>query len=107
MDIKIGRRHPGDHGGGAGAGAKPAGCTFSARCWRRCLSRAPTISTYAPRIYTMKINPTDKIGELIGPGGKMIRGIIEQTGVKIDVEDDGTREHRRHRRAVRRQGARR
>ena len=34
--------------------------------------------------------PTDKIRELIGPGGKVIRGIIDQTGVKIDVEDDGT-----------------
>jgi polyribonucleotide nucleotidyltransferase len=48
-----------------------------------------SISAYAPRIYTMKINPA-KIGELIGPGGKVIRGIIEQTGVKIDVEDDGS-----------------
>ncbi len=47
------------------------------------------LSIYAPRIYTMTI-PTDKIRELIGPGGKVIRGIIEQTGVKIDVEDDGT-----------------
>ena len=47
-----------------------------------------TVSTFAPRIYTLKINPS-KIGELIGPGGKTIRGIIEQTGVKIDVEDDG------------------
>ena len=46
------------------------------------------ISIHAPRIYTMRINPS-KIGELIGPGGKVIRGIIEQTGVKIDVEDDG------------------
>lgn len=46
------------------------------------------VSAYAPRIYTLKINPS-KIGELIGPGGKTIRGIIEQTGVKIDVEDDG------------------
>jgi polyribonucleotide nucleotidyltransferase len=46
------------------------------------------ISPYAPRIYTMKI-PTDKIRDVIGPGGKMIRSIIEQTGVKIDVEDDG------------------
>src|SRR5208282_6165179 len=46
------------------------------------------ISTYAPHIYAMKINPS-RIGELIGPGGKVIRGIIEQTGVKIDVEDDG------------------
>ena len=47
------------------------------------------ISTYAPHIYAMKINPT-RIGELIGPGGKVIRGIIDQTGVKIDVEDDGS-----------------
>jgi polyribonucleotide nucleotidyltransferase len=46
------------------------------------------ISPYAPRIYTLQIN-RQKIGELIGPGGKVIRGIIEQTGVKIDVEDDG------------------
>ena len=47
------------------------------------------ISQYAPRIYTLHI-PTDKIRDVIGPGGKVIRGIIEQTGVKIDVEDDGT-----------------
>ena len=46
------------------------------------------ISQFAPRIYTMKI-PTDKIRDVIGPGGKMIRSIIEQTGVKIDVSDDG------------------
>jgi polyribonucleotide nucleotidyltransferase len=46
------------------------------------------ISTYAPRIYTLHIN-RQKIGELIGPGGKVIRGIVEQTGAKIDVEDDG------------------
>jgi polyribonucleotide nucleotidyltransferase len=48
-----------------------------------------SISQYAPRIYTLHI-PTDKIRDVIGPGGKVIRGIIEQTGVKIDVEDDGT-----------------
>jgi polyribonucleotide nucleotidyltransferase len=48
-----------------------------------------TLSPYAPRIYTLHI-PTDKIREVIGPGGKVIRGIVEQTGVKIDVEDDGT-----------------
>jgi polyribonucleotide nucleotidyltransferase len=46
------------------------------------------ISPFAPRIYTLKI-PTDKIRDVIGPGGKMIRSIIERTGVKIDVEDDG------------------
>src|SRR5438874_12924660 len=47
------------------------------------------MSQYAPRIYTLTI-PQDKIREVIGPGGKVIRGIMEQTGVKIDVEDDGT-----------------
>ncbi|MBA3532158.1 MAG: polyribonucleotide nucleotidyltransferase [Ardenticatenales bacterium] len=47
------------------------------------------LSPYAPRIDTIKINP-DKIGKLIGPGGKTIRGIQDQTGAKIDIEEDGT-----------------
>ncbi|MBM3777688.1 MAG: polyribonucleotide nucleotidyltransferase [Acidimicrobiia bacterium] len=47
-----------------------------------------SMSTYAPRIVTIRI-PVDKIRDVIGPGGKMIRSIIERTGVKIDVEDDG------------------
>src|SRR6184192_3818249 len=47
------------------------------------------ISTYAPRLYKLNI-PTDKIRDLIGPGGKKIRSITEQTGVKIDVLEDGT-----------------
>ncbi len=47
------------------------------------------LSAYAPRIQTIQI-PVAKIGALIGPGGKTIRGIVEETGVKIDVEDDGT-----------------
>jgi polyribonucleotide nucleotidyltransferase len=46
------------------------------------------ISQFAPRIITIQI-PKDKIGGVIGTGGKIIRGIIEQTGVKIDIEDDG------------------
>jgi polyribonucleotide nucleotidyltransferase len=46
------------------------------------------ISIFAPRIVTIRI-PVDKIRDVIGPGGKMIRSIIERTGVKIDVEDDG------------------
>jgi polyribonucleotide nucleotidyltransferase len=46
------------------------------------------ISRHAPRIVSIKI-PVDKIRDVIGPGGKMIRSIIERTGVKIDVEDDG------------------
>ncbi len=47
------------------------------------------LSTYAPRIQTIKINP-DKIGAVIGPGGKMIRKIQEESGAKIDIEDDGS-----------------
>jgi polyribonucleotide nucleotidyltransferase len=47
------------------------------------------MSSYAPRITTLKIR-VDRIRDVIGPGGKVIRGIIEETGVKIDVEDDGT-----------------
>jgi len=48
-----------------------------------------SLSTHAPRILMMKVKP-DKVREVIGPGGKVIRGIIALTGVKIDVEDDGT-----------------
>ena len=47
------------------------------------------LSAHAPRIVTIHIK-VDKIRDLIGPGGKVIRGIVEETGVKIDVEDDGT-----------------
>src|SRR5271168_2444848 len=46
------------------------------------------VSQFAPRIHTLQI-PVDKIRDLIGPGGKVIRGIVEATGVKIDVEDSG------------------
>ncbi|MDZ4231751.1 MAG: polyribonucleotide nucleotidyltransferase, partial [Candidatus Pacearchaeota archaeon] len=49
----------------------------------------PELSEWAPRIHVLHINP-DKIGGLIGPGGKMIRQIIEECEVEIDVEDDGT-----------------
>ena len=47
------------------------------------------ISDYAPRIESIKIHP-DKVREVIGAGGKVIKGIIEETGVKINIEDDGT-----------------
>ncbi|HET8563686.1 MAG TPA: polyribonucleotide nucleotidyltransferase, partial [Candidatus Binatia bacterium] len=52
-------------------------------------SHRTNISGHAPRITTLKVRP-EKIREIIGPGGKVIRGIIEATGVKMDVEDDGT-----------------
>jgi polyribonucleotide nucleotidyltransferase len=50
---------------------------------------APELSVHAPRIVTIKIKQ-DRIRDLIGPGGKTIRGIVEDTGCKIDVQDDGT-----------------
>jgi polyribonucleotide nucleotidyltransferase len=49
----------------------------------------PAISLHAPRIIQIKINP-DKIRDVIGPGGKVIRSLVEETGAKIDVSDDGT-----------------
>ncbi|MFZ5919119.1 MAG: polyribonucleotide nucleotidyltransferase [Chloroflexota bacterium] len=49
----------------------------------------PDLSPYAPRITIIKIDP-EKIGAIIGPGGKVIRGIQDETGVKIDIEDDGS-----------------
>jgi len=51
-------------------------------------SPRPEISSYAPRIFSIRV-PKDKIREVIGPGGKMIRSIIERTGCKIDIDDDG------------------
>jgi len=48
----------------------------------------PELSSYAPRIITLRINP-DKIRKVIGPGGKVINEIIDETGVKIDIDDDG------------------
>jgi len=48
----------------------------------------PSISVYAPRILTIMI-PVDKIRDVIGPGGKVIRGIVAESGAKIDVSDDG------------------
>jgi polyribonucleotide nucleotidyltransferase len=47
------------------------------------------LSKYAPRIITLKINP-EKIGAVIGPGGKTIKGIVERSGCEINIEDDGT-----------------
>src|SRR3989339_301808 len=47
------------------------------------------LSPYAPRVIAFKINP-EKIGAVIGPGGKNIKGIIEETGAQVDIEDDGT-----------------
>jgi polyribonucleotide nucleotidyltransferase len=48
----------------------------------------PQLSAYAPKIEVITI-PTERIGEIIGPGGRVIRGIIEDTGAQIDIEEDG------------------
>ena len=47
------------------------------------------MSPYAPRMYRLQIDPS-KIGTVIGPGGRVIRSIIEETGCTIDIEDDGS-----------------
>ncbi len=47
------------------------------------------ISPYAPRVFTIQI-PKDRVRDVIGPGGRIIRGIVEETGAQIDLEDDGT-----------------
>ena len=66
-----------------------AGRLFILEKMQQTLSAArDSVSAHAPRIVTIRI-PVDKIRDVIGPGGKMIRSIIERTGVKIDVEDDG------------------
>ena len=89
MDIKVAGITTEIMTQGARAGARRAACTSSTRC-RQTLARVAhrTSRRYAPRIVTIRI-PVDKIRDVIGPGGKMIRSIIERTGVKIDVEDDG------------------
>ena len=88
MDIKVARHHDRDHAQGARAGAPgpPVHPRQDAGDARR--SPRSDVSQHAPRIVTIRI-PVDKIRDVIGPGGKMIRSIIERTGVKIDVEDDG------------------
>ena len=67
----MGRDVLGDHRAGPGAGART------------------DLGEYAPRIETIKI-PTDKIREVIGTGGSVIRSIVEESGAKIDIADDGT-----------------
>jgi polyribonucleotide nucleotidyltransferase len=66
-----------------------AACTSWARWPRPSGDPRGDISDYAPRITTIKI-PVERIKDIIGPGGKIIRGIQMETGAKVDVEDDGT-----------------
>jgi polyribonucleotide nucleotidyltransferase len=56
----------------------------------KCMTEArPDVAEHAPRMFTMKVKQ-DKIREVIGAGGKVIRGIVEETGAKVDIADDGT-----------------
>jgi polyribonucleotide nucleotidyltransferase len=87
MDIKIGGITP-QIMAEALSQAKAARLHVLNRMLEALPEARAAISAFAPRIYTLHIN-RQKIGELIGPGGKVIRGIVEQTGAKIDVEDDG------------------
>jgi polyribonucleotide nucleotidyltransferase len=80
-------RHDGDHADGARAGA-PGPHAHPQKMQETLAQSRSDVSKHAPRIVTIRI-PVDKIRDVIGPGGKMIRSIIERTGVKIDVEDDG------------------
>ena len=73
---------------GARAGAPRPAAHPRQDAGRRSSAPRDDVSAHAPRIVTIRI-PVDKIRDVIGPGGKMIRSIIERTGVKIDVEDDG------------------
>ena len=68
---------------------RTAACTSSARWRRRSTAARAELGEHAPRIEVIKI-PTDKIREVIGTGGKVIREIVEKTGAKINIEDDGT-----------------
>ncbi len=79
---------PQDHGSRRSSRPARAGCTSSARWTRRCRPPAPSCRQYAPRIVTMQIKP-DKIGDVIGPKGKTIRGIQDETGAKITIDDTG------------------
>ena len=104
MDFKVAgttrghHRHPDGHqdpghparGDGAGAGAGAAGTAPYPRQDRRSDRRAARqkLSEYAPSIFTIEINP-ERIGEVIGPGGKMIKKITAETGAQIDIQQDG------------------
>jgi polyribonucleotide nucleotidyltransferase len=87
MDIKIGGVSI-DIMRTALANAREARLTVLAKMRETIEKPRPELSPYAPRFVTIRIR-TEKIREIIGPGGKVIRGIQEQTGTKIDVEDDG------------------
>jgi polyribonucleotide nucleotidyltransferase len=87
MDIKVGGLTP-DLMAGALEQARVGRLHILDRMLEALAQPRADISPYAPRILTIRV-PVDKIRDVIGPGGKMIRSIVERTGCKIDIEDDG------------------
>ncbi len=88
MDIKVAGISARDHGPRRSRRPRRAASTSSTRWTQALATPRAELSEFAPRIVTIQI-PKDKIRDVIGPGGKTIRSIIEETGAKIDVEDDG------------------
>ena len=88
MDIKIKGITSADHVPGAGTGA-PGTPVHPGQDDGGHPAPRPELKPHAPRITVVQI-PVDKIGAVIGPGGKMIRSIQEETGAKIDINEDGT-----------------
>ena len=82
-------RQPQDHGGSDPSRKRSAHQDSRDHGAARWTNRGRNLSKYAPRIETIKINP-EKIGALIGPGGKTIKGIVAETGAEINIEDDGS-----------------
>jgi polyribonucleotide nucleotidyltransferase len=87
MDVKVGGLTP-DLMAGALEQARVGRLHILDRMLEALAQPRADISPYAPRILTIRV-PVDKIRDVIGPGGKMIRSIVERTGCKIDIEDDG------------------
>ncbi len=88
MDMKI-TGLPVEIIANAIAQAKPARLHILEKMLATIEEPRTNLSNYAPRLLTLKINP-DLIGLVIGPGGKTVKGITEETGAKVDIEDDGT-----------------
>jgi polyribonucleotide nucleotidyltransferase len=81
--------HRRDHEARRSPRLRPAACTSSTRWTRPSTAPAPSSVSTRPKIESIKV-PVDKIRDIIGTGGKIIREIVEKTGAKVNIEDDGT-----------------
>ena len=89
MRNRAGKKSLTYEGGQTGKAAKKARLQILEKMLKVIPSPKTSLSPYAPKIEVVQI-PVDKIGELIGPGGKVIKNIIAVTGAQVDVEDDGS-----------------